>query len=193
MSWTTLFGFSWYAAVLEFFRFIISPSKPPGGYNFLMFLHCHKMRSKIGTAAKFGGSVASTIWSEQPAIETTTRMDIMIGSELCGVCVHSVFNVKSMFAGSTTACNVCKHVAVKHGRVPTSSGAGNCQHASRSKLKCIKRHRHFKITLVRLCLPGGRHRLVHLAVRTSISGYGPRPTDSLWRPFAARTVLKTTF
>ena len=28
------------------------------------------------------------------------------------------------------------------------------------------------------------------AVRTSISGYGPRPTDSLWRPFAARTVLK---
>ena len=29
-----------------------------------------------------------------------------------------------------------------------------------------------------------------LAVRTSIIGYGPRPTDSLWRPFAARTVLK---
>ena len=25
--------------------------------------------SKIGTEAKFGGSVASTIWSEQPAIE----------------------------------------------------------------------------------------------------------------------------
>ena len=29
-----------------------------------------------------------------------------------------------------------------------------------------------------------------MAVRTSIIGYGPRPTDSLWRPFAARTVLK---
>ena len=29
-----------------------------------------------------------------------------------------------------------------------------------------------------------------MAVRTSISGYGTRPTDSLWRPFAARTVLK---
>ena len=26
----------------------------------------------------------------------------------------------------------------------------------------------------------------NMAVRTSKSGYGPRPTDSLWRPFAAR-------
>ena len=33
-------------------------------------------RSKIGTEAKFGGSVAFTIWGEQPAIETTTSIDI---------------------------------------------------------------------------------------------------------------------
>ena len=37
--------------------------------------HCIT-RSKIGTEAKFGGSVASVIWGEQPAIETTTRIDI---------------------------------------------------------------------------------------------------------------------
>ena len=33
-------------------------------------------RSKIGTEAKFGSSVASMIWGEQSAIETTTKMDL---------------------------------------------------------------------------------------------------------------------
>jgi hypothetical protein len=33
--------------------------------------------SDIDTEAGFGGSVASVIWGEQPAIDTTTRMDIL--------------------------------------------------------------------------------------------------------------------
>ena len=44
--------------------------------DLLMFSNCYITRGKIGTEAKFGGSVASVIWGEHPAIKTTTRIDI---------------------------------------------------------------------------------------------------------------------
>ena len=50
----------------------------PSGITFWCFAHWPNKWSKIGTEAKFGGPVASTIWSEQPAIETTTRVDISV-------------------------------------------------------------------------------------------------------------------
>ena len=56
--------------------------------NKLDFHHHHNKWSKIGTEAKFSGSVASTIWSEQPATETTTRMDISVRNYVVhGVCI----------------------------------------------------------------------------------------------------------
>ena len=48
------------------------------GITFWCFSHYHNKWSKIGTEAKFGGSVASVIWGEQPATETATRMDIPV-------------------------------------------------------------------------------------------------------------------
>ena len=48
------------------------------GITFLCFSHCHNKWSKIGTEAKFGGSVASMICSEQLAIETTARIDMSV-------------------------------------------------------------------------------------------------------------------
>ena len=38
----------------------------------------HRNRSKIGTQVKLGATVASMIWGEQQAIETTTSMDVLV-------------------------------------------------------------------------------------------------------------------
>ena len=42
------------------------------------FSPCHRKRSKIGTEVKLGSTVASMCWGEQPAIETTTSVDILV-------------------------------------------------------------------------------------------------------------------
>lgn len=44
----------------------------------LVFSPCHRKRSKISTEVKLGATVASMFWGEQPAIETTTSMDILV-------------------------------------------------------------------------------------------------------------------
>jgi hypothetical protein len=41
-------------------------------------LWVRKKRNKMGTKAKFGGSVASMIWGEQQAVETTTRFNMSV-------------------------------------------------------------------------------------------------------------------
>ena len=45
-----------------------------------VFSPCHRKRSKIGTEVKLGSTVASMtlFWGEQPAIETTTSMDMLV-------------------------------------------------------------------------------------------------------------------
>ena len=42
------------------------------------FSPCHRKRSKIGTEVKLGSTVASMCWVEQPGIETTTSVDILV-------------------------------------------------------------------------------------------------------------------
>ena len=61
---------------IAFMNFIVL--NHPECITFGCFSHCHNKWSKIGTEAKFGGSVASMIWSERQAIETTTRIDISV-------------------------------------------------------------------------------------------------------------------
>ena len=113
--------------------------KPPSGHNFLMFFALsHNKWSKIGTEAKFGGSVASTIWSEQSAIETTT-------------CI-AFFIVKSVFLGSTAA--TCENMLR---RVWTNSHKFGqqelCNILQELSSNAFKRHRYSK----RRCqaIPGG--------------------------------------
>ena len=81
---------------VQFYRSPISP--------------CHRKWSKIGIEVKFGATVASTFCSEQPAIETTTSINIRI--ELCGVCTtFSVWNgvFRAMWS-------VCEAIIASEGR-----------------------------------------------------------------------------
>ena len=55
---------------------------------------------------RFSSLVAPTIWSEQPATRTTTRMVklILVRNYVMHIwCKHSTFSVKSVFLGSTAA------------------------------------------------------------------------------------------
>ena len=58
------------------------PTKPLSEYSFtrllLCFSHCHNSWSKMGTEATFGGAVAFMIWIKQPAMKTTTSIDISV-------------------------------------------------------------------------------------------------------------------
>ena len=57
-------------------------------YSHQFFSPCHRKRSKIaiGTEVKLGTTVASMCWGEQPAIETTTSINILVlNYELCDV------------------------------------------------------------------------------------------------------------
>jgi hypothetical protein len=42
------------------------------------FHHVHRKRSKIGTEVLLGSTVAAMFWGEQPAIQTTTGVDILV-------------------------------------------------------------------------------------------------------------------
>ena len=52
--------------------------KPPSVIRILGFVDSHRKWATVAREVNFGGSVASVIWSEQPAIETTTRIDIPV-------------------------------------------------------------------------------------------------------------------
>ena len=68
-----------------------------------------KRHTTIGTKARFGGAVASVIWSEQPAIEITTRIHgFGIGIMWC---MRSIFSVKSDFLRAVAASRLCQWVA----------------------------------------------------------------------------------
>ena len=61
--------------------FIMKPwaySKPPSIIRILGFVDNQRKCATVAREVNFGGSVASVIWSEQPAIETTTRRDIPV-------------------------------------------------------------------------------------------------------------------
>ena len=52
--------------------------KPPSVFKMLGFVGSQRKWANVAREINFGGSVASVIWSEQPAVETTTRMDIPV-------------------------------------------------------------------------------------------------------------------
>ena len=52
--------------------------RPRLGHRILMFSHCHIKWNKIGSKAKFGGSVASVISVEEAAIEIATKIVIPV-------------------------------------------------------------------------------------------------------------------
>ena len=47
-------------------------------FEFLGFADDQRKWATVAREVNFGGSVASVIWSEQPAIEITTRRDIPV-------------------------------------------------------------------------------------------------------------------
>ena len=51
----------------------------------LGFVDSQRKWATVAREINFGGSVASVIWSEQPAIETTTGMDIPVRNYLVHV------------------------------------------------------------------------------------------------------------
>ena len=53
-------------------------TKPPSIIRILGFVDNQRKWAIVAREINFGGSVASVIWSEQSAIETTTRMDIPV-------------------------------------------------------------------------------------------------------------------
>ena len=53
-------------------------SKPPSIIRILGFVDNQRKWATVSREVNFGGSVAFVIWSEQPAIETTTRMGIPV-------------------------------------------------------------------------------------------------------------------
>ena len=55
-----------------------SSNKPPSIIRILGFVDSQRKWATVAREVNFGGSVASVIWSEQPAIETTTRMGIPV-------------------------------------------------------------------------------------------------------------------
>ena len=52
--------------------------KPPSIIKILGFVDNHEKCATVAREVNFGGSVASVIWGEQPAIETTTRVSIPV-------------------------------------------------------------------------------------------------------------------
>ena len=52
--------------------------KPPSVFKMLGFVDSPRKWAIVAREINFGGSVASVIWSKQPAIETTTRVDILV-------------------------------------------------------------------------------------------------------------------
>ena len=76
-----------------------------------------KNRATTAREVSFGAPVASTFWTERPAIETTTSVDISVRNYVW----HGIFSVKSYFRGGTSTW--CKDVfAVGSGRLLISSG-----------------------------------------------------------------------
>ena len=52
--------------------------KPPSVFEMLGFVDNQRKWATVAREVNFGGSVASVIWVEQPAIETTTRTGIPV-------------------------------------------------------------------------------------------------------------------
>ena len=96
--------------------------KPPSIIRTLGFVDNHRKWATVAREVTFGGSVASVIWGEQPAIETAT--------------MHSIFSVKSVFLGGTaTTCENMSRSSMDG--FPQVRGAESVQHTSRTRLKCI--------------------------------------------------------
>ena len=97
-------------------------TKPPSVIRILGFVDNQRKWATVAREVNFGGSVASVIWSKQPAIESTTRIDIPVRNYV----VHAWhFQCEIMFLGPHIEW-VYKYVAVGRGRFLTGPGRTKC-------------------------------------------------------------------